>query len=129
VRLHERVRKRVERELRREVEILVLARVHLAREVLHRRDAGVEVAELPHAHRIRALEDVALAERQFRVRARQRQQALLRQDGVPERHRRGASGKAATHADDGDRTIHVLWIVYHKTTGVWRAYWTEMEAW
>ena len=39
-----RVRQRVEGKLRRKVEVLVLARIDLTRKILHRRDAGVEVA-------------------------------------------------------------------------------------
>ena len=67
--------KRVERKLRREVEILVFAGVHLSREVLHRGNARKERPELTHPHGIGPLEDVVLAKRYLGVWAKRRKTA------------------------------------------------------
>ena len=116
MRLHRGVAERVEGELGGEVQILVLADVHLAREVLHRRDTSVEIAELSDPHGIRTIEDVPLPDRKLRLGPRRRQEVPLRTDRLPERDGVRASGKTATYADDRYGSVHLLEL-YQKQRG------------
>ena len=69
------VGKRVKRKLRRKIEILILAGVHLTREVLHRGYTREERPTLTHPHGIGPLEDVVLSKRYLGVGAKRRKTA------------------------------------------------------
>ena len=114
VRMHLRVVERVKGQLGREVQVLILASIDLTREVLHRRNARIQLVELADPRWIRTIEDVPLADRKLRIGTRHRQHAFLRHDGIPQGRGRPAAGKTATHADNGDWTIHICVVLYHK---------------
>ena len=108
MRAHGRIRQRIHGQLRGEIQILVLAGIELAREILLRRHAGVEVAQLSDARRVGPREDVLLSERNLRVRPRLRQQGPPRHDRPPQRRRGAATCETATHADNGDCAVHTI---------------------
>lgn len=109
------VSQRVERELDREVEILVLARVDLARERDVTRHAGIEVTQQSPVRGIGAIEEIARPGCQRQIRAKGGQRAFAMHDQTPEGTRIGRSRESARHTDNGYWTgFHAAYYTTHR---------------